>query len=134
MANALLIAVVTFPKIWIIAQFRRRVWRENDSFRAINKVIGAIIVVMAVTVTDSARLDFAMNAITFEASPLEHEPMRMTPAAISGGNAKIFVSASPTSGMTVKWQKIPTNTPRGDFATPAKSFTLICVPMPNMTS
>ena len=48
-------------------------------------------VVTAVTVTESARLDLAMKAITFEASPLEQEPMRITPAAISGGNRKIFV-------------------------------------------
>ena len=71
--------------------------------------------------------------MTFDAKPLEQEPMRMTPAAISGGKEKIFVSASPTSGITEKWQMMPTNTPRGAFATPAKSFRLICVPMPNMT-
>ena len=97
-------------------------------------MMGAIIVVTAVTVTDSARLDLAMNAMTFDASPLEHEPIKIIPAAISGSKWKIFVSAKPTSGITVKWQKIPTNTPRGDFATPAKSRRLICVPMPNITS
>ena len=47
-------------------------------------MIGAIIVVTAVTVTDSARFDFAIYAMTLEANPLEHEPIKMIPAAISG--------------------------------------------------
>ena len=63
---------------------------------------GASMVVTAVTVTDSARFDRAMYAITFDASPLEHEPIKITPAPISGGNLKIFVSANPTSGITEK--------------------------------
>ncbi len=71
--------------------------------------------------------------MTLDASPLEHEPMRMIPAAISGSKWKILVSANPTSGITEKWQTMPTSTPRGDLATPVKSFKLICVPMPNIT-
>jgi hypothetical protein len=67
--------------------------------------------------------------MTLDASPLEHEPMGMIPAATSGSKWKIFVSASPTSGITEKWQTMPTSTSRGDLATPVKSFKLICVPM-----
>src|SRR5690606_40675648 len=66
-------------------------------------IIGATIVVTAVTVTDSTKLAFAIYAITFDANPLEQQPIKMTPAAISGSKLKTRVSKKPTNGMIVNW-------------------------------
>ncbi len=71
--------------------------------------------------------------MTFEASPLEHDPIRMIPAAISGGKLKTLVNPTPTSGITEKWQTMPTSTPRGLERIPTKSLIRICVPIPNIT-
>ena len=95
---------------------------------------GANAVAQAVSVIDSARLMRAMCAITFEASPLEHEPISTSPAPISGGNLSTLARPKPTSGMIVNWQIRPTPTACGILATPVKSRILICVPMPNITS
>ncbi len=95
---------------------------------------GASIVVTAVTVTDSPRFARAMYAITFDARPLDVDPIKMIPAAISGSKWNNFARANPTSGITVKWHTIPTRTPRGCRTTPVKSFRLICGPIPTITA
>ena len=75
-----------------------------------------------------------MKVITLDTSPAEQDPIRMMPAAISGGNFSAFVIANPTSGIMVNCPTTPINTAHGIFATPAKSVSFICVPMPNITA
>ena len=71
---------------------------------------------------------------SFDASPLEHEPISTMPAEISGGKWNTFVSVKPTIGMIENCATRPTITPFGIRTTPAKSCSVMCVPMPNMTS
>src|SRR5687768_9907529 len=53
---------------------------------------GAIIVDTAVMVMDNARFAFARYDITFDAMPFGEQPMRIIPAAISGGNPLTLAS------------------------------------------
>ena len=54
---------------------------------------------------DKGKLALAMYDITFDARPLEQEPISTMPAAISGGNPSDFASANPTNGITRKLQR-----------------------------
>ena len=60
---------------------------------------GAIKVATAVSVTDKAIFAFAKYAITFDARPLGEEPIKTTPAAISGEKLKSVASVNPNTGM-----------------------------------
>ena len=62
---------------------------------------GAMRVEQAVIETESATFPFAKNAITFEATPPEQEPIRMTPAAISAGKPNDRAILQPSKGMAV---------------------------------
>src|SRR5688500_75177 len=74
---------------------------------------GASNVAIAVTVTESGTFALAMYDMTFEARPLGTQPIRITPAAISGGKLKVFAIVNPTKGMIVNWQMIPMITALG---------------------
>ena len=86
----------------------------------------------AVKVTDNARFAFAINDITLDARPLGDVPTSTIPAAISGGKLNIVATEIPTTGIIVYWQITPAITPLGICITPAKSFRLICEPIPNI--
>src|SRR4029079_6767411 len=64
----------------------------GSSFIHVGVMIGASIVVTAVTVIDSGRFALAMNDMTFEARPLEQEPINTMPAATSGEKPISFAS------------------------------------------
>ena len=93
---------------------------------------GASNVVVAVTVMDKARFAFARYDITLEARPLGEHPIKTMPAAISGGKSVNDANVNPISGIMINWLITPMTTPFGVLITPAKSFTLIEVPIPNM--
>src|SRR5690606_31654271 len=93
---------------------------------------GANKVVTEVTVMESARFALARNAITLDAIPLGEQPIKIIPAAISGGNPLIFASVYPMKGIMENWQRTPMTTPFGILTTPKKSLTLMEVPIPNM--
>ena len=67
-----------------------------------------------------------------EAMPFGEQPIKMIPAAISGGRPLSLARVKPISGIIMKWLTTPMNTPLGVLITPAKSFSPIDVPMPNM--
>ncbi len=97
-------------------------------------ISGASSVEQAVMVTESATLPRAKNAMTFDATPPEQEPIRMIPAATSGSNPSAVATAQPTSGMTENCSRIPTATAFGIFSALAKSWTLRVAPIENMIS
>ena len=105
-----------------------------SSFIHSGVIIGAIIVVIAVTVTDKREVRPRQVGHDVRGQPAragsDQDDARRN---LRLGNGIPWSSANPTSGITEKWQTMPTSTPRGDFAMPAKSFRLICVPMPNIT-
>ena len=94
--------------------------------------MGASRVAIVVIVMESATLALAMSAITLEAKPLGEDPMRMTPAAISGGKLNKLAMAKPNVGMIRNWQQIPMMTALGVLIMPTKSSKVIVVPIPNM--
>ena len=93
---------------------------------------GASMVDTAVMVIDNAKFALARKEITFEAIPFGEQPIRMIPAAISGGKPLNLASVKPSKGIIIKWLPTPINTPFGIFITPAKSLSPIDVPMPNI--
>ena len=54
-----------------------------SNFMSKGVIKGAINVAIAVTATESTKFALAMYTITLEANPLEQEPIKMIPAAIS---------------------------------------------------
>ena len=46
-------------------------------------------------------LNFGIKTITFEASPLEHEPIKIIPAAISGSKLKIKYAMKALSNINI---------------------------------
>src|SRR5699024_1757283 len=72
--------------------------------RANKKIIagvnnGATKVEAVVIATDKATFPLAKNVMTFEAVPPGQQPTRVTPSAISGGNASNFANANAKSGI-----------------------------------
>ena len=67
----------------------------------INKGVikGAIKVEMVVRVIDNATLALAKYAITLDAKPPGHEPIKIIPAAISVGKSNKEPSQNPKSGI-----------------------------------
>lgn len=94
--------------------------------------IGANNVAQEVMVSDKATLALAIYAITLDAKPLGEDPIKITPAAISGGKLKLVAKKYPIKGMMVNWQISPITTLFGDFTTASKSLGLMVVPIPNM--
>jgi len=70
--------------------------------------------------------------MTFEATPLETEPMRMTPAATSAGKPKVMAIPKPTSGMIKKCRVRAMKTGQGVTMMFRKSRPLSVVPMPKV--
>jgi BirA family biotin operon repressor/biotin-[acetyl-CoA-carboxylase] ligase len=66
------------------------------------------------------------------ATPLETDPIRMTPAATSGGKPKVMAIAKPTSGMMMNWRATPMKTGQGIVRTFRKSLAPRVVPMPKV--
>ena len=62
---------------------------------------GAAIVAIAVSVTDKGTFALAIYDITLEAKPLGAQPIRITPAAISGGKLNNFANPNPKKGIMV---------------------------------
>ena len=79
--------------------------KSMDTYSPANIIInngvinGAIIVPTAVSVTDKAKLAFAKYDMTLDAKPLGQLPIRITPAAISGGKENTLVSDHPAIGI-----------------------------------
>src|SRR5699024_7005097 len=78
---------------------------ETSSHSRANKYIIAGVkngddkVETVVIATDKATFPLAKNVMTFEAVPPGQQPTRMTPSAISGGNASSFANANAKSGI-----------------------------------
>ena len=93
---------------------------------------GASKVAQVVMVIESGTFALAISAITLEAKPLGEQPIRITPAAISGGKLNKLAMAKPRVGMMRNWQQTPMMTALGVLMMPTKSSKVIVVPMPNM--
>ena len=63
---------------------------------------GASMVDMAVIVTDKARFAFARYEITLDAIPLGEQPIKIIPAAISGGKCVRLARVNPSNGIITK--------------------------------
>ena len=69
-----------------------------------------------------------------EETPQGTHPIRITPAAISGGKSMIKVKVNASKGMIVNCKNSPIKTPFGILSTPIKSFKPMAVPIPNIIS
>lgn len=81
---------------------------------------------------ERAKFALAKKLITLEAMPLGEQPIRIIPAAISGGNPLNLASVKPMKGIMENWHNTPISTPLGIFTTPKKSLMLMEVPIPNI--
>src|SRR5699024_9925206 len=82
---------------------------------------GANKVETVVIATDKATFPLAKNVMTFEAVPPGQQPTRMTPSAISGGNASNFANANAKSGIIENCKTTPAITLFGCFKICLKS-------------
>ena len=73
----LIISIIIFTKSIFI-----KVPASNFINKGVRK--GAAMVAIAVTITDNTKLALAKYTITLDAKPLEQDPIKMMPAAISG--------------------------------------------------
>ena len=87
--------------------------RPAKIFIASGVIRGAIRVEQAVMVTERATLPRARYTMTFDATPPEHEPIKITPAATSGSNPNALATPHPAKGMTVNCRNIPIRTALG---------------------
>src|SRR5699024_9184835 len=74
----------------------------------------------------------ASNVMTFEAVPPGQQPTRMTPSAISGGNASSFANANAKSGIMENCKTTPAITLFGCFKICLKSSKVSVIPIPNI--
>src|SRR5699024_7172634 len=94
--------------------------------KATNKVETVVIA------TDKATFPLAKNVMTLEAVPPGQQPTRMTPSAISGGNASNFANANAKSGIMENCKTTPAITLFGCFEICLKSSKVSVIPIPNI--
>src|SRR5699024_1999195 len=82
--------------------------------------------------TDKATLPLAKNVMTFEAVPPGQQPTRMTPSAISGGNASNFANANAKCGIMENYKTTPAITLFGCFKICLKFSKISVIPIQNI--
>jgi len=93
---------------------------------------GAIKVETTVIVTDKATLAPAINAIKFDATPPDTDPIRTIPAASSPSNPKLVAIVNPITGIMQNWSVTSSRTGQGATSILEKSLMLRVVPIPNI--